>query len=712
MAIIQTIRDKYAKLAGGIVVLALVGFVVGGSATSNFFGSNNNTVAKINGESIDIKTYQEMEQNALDQAKQRSGGELDENTTAQARTQAWGMMVQEHVLGDVYKKLGLEVTPKELNDLLYGDFIDPEILRQVPRDPNTGAIDREGLAQNIAQTRKDPDQKAQWQLFEQDLIRRRLRTKFNTMVAGSIYVPSFILNEEKAARSSFANAQLVNIPYASIPDAEVKNTDEELLDYMKKNPKKFTPRQDLRNIEYVSFEIKPTSQDTATALNALLEIKDDFQNTSADEALAELVSLHSDLNLAPNYFTREQMSNFPDAEALWNAANNSVVGPNLNNGSYTMAKIVDKKVYPDSTKYRHIIVVVKTGDQERRKDAEAKARIDSAITALSQGVPFDSVAIRFSDDVNMLQQGGSYTVTPQGISMMLDASEADFLFSGKPGDKKLIKFDNERLTAYQYAEILSQGATNTYAKVAIIGKPLEDSKESFDIAYANASQFLGKAKDGAAFDEAAKQMGLTVTPAANIMKNSELIQGLGASKELSKWIYSANVGEVSKHSFKVGNKYVVAKLSSIQEKGKIVLNDDNRQSADFLLKKEKKAKMIMEKNNGQPSLEAIAAANNQTVAAADSINLSNGYVPAIGNDPRVIGYIFSKNVPANKLSKGIPGANGVVYVVVSNRFTTPDAAAGSPAMERKMYSSQLRSAAPSYIMNTLVEKADIVDKRN
>lgn len=711
MAIIQTIRDKYAKLAGGIVVLALVGFVVGGSATNNFFGPDNN-IAKINGDNIDIRTYQDLEKNVLEQAKQRSGGELDEQSAAQAKTQAWNLLVQDHVLNGIYEKLGIEVTPKELNDLLYGDFIDPEILRQVPRDPQTGAIDRDALAQNIAQTRKDPNQRAQWELFEQDLIKRRLRSKFNTMIAASIYTPTFLIEEEKAARSSYANAQLVNIPYASVADADVKNTDEELLDYMKKNPKKFTPRQDLRNIEFVSFEIKPTSADTATALNALLDIKEEFLNTTKEEALADLVSLNSDLNVAPNYFTRDQLNNFPDVEALWNAPVNTVVGPNLNNGSYTMSKITDKKVYPDSTKYRHIIVVVKASGQDRRNDAEAKARMDSAVIALNQGIPFDSVAIRFSDDLNMLQQGGSYTVTPQGIPMMLDASEAAFLFSGKVGDKKVLRFENEKLTAYQYAEILEQGASNTYAKVAIIGKPLEDSKESFDIAYGDASQFLGKAKDAASFTETAKQMGLSVTPATNIVKNNEVIPGLGASKELSKWIYTANAGEVSKHSFKVGNKYVVAKLTSIQEKGKIVLNDDNKQSADFLLKKEKKARMIAEKNNSQTSLEAIAAASSQSIATADSINLANGYVPAIGNDPRVIGYIFSKGVATNKLSKGIPGANGVVYVVVSNRFNTPAESTGNIAMERKMYSSQLRSAAPSYIMNNLIEKADIVDKRN
>src|SRR5690606_31225688 len=122
-------------------------------------------------------------------------------------------------------------------------------------------------------------QRAEWARFEEDIVQRRLRTKFNTMAAGSIYTPGFLLEDERNARNNYANVQLVNIPYSAIPDAEIKNTDEELLDYMKKNPKKFSPRQDVRGIEYVSFDIKPTSKDTADVLNALLTIKDEFQNT-------------------------------------------------------------------------------------------------------------------------------------------------------------------------------------------------------------------------------------------------------------------------------------------------------------------------------------------------------------------------------------------------------------------------------------------------
>lgn len=710
MAIIQTIRDKYAKLAGAVVVIALVGFVIGGTDFTNMFGSGS-TIAKINGNSLDYTDYQTVENNVLEQYKRQNGGSIDDVTTAQARQQAWGLMIQESILGNIYDKLGMEVSQKELNDLLYGDYIDQEILRQVPKDPNTGAIDRDALAQNIAATKNNPDQKAQWMLFEQDIISRRMREKFNTMAAASIYTPSFIIEASRKEASQYANAQLVNIPFSSIPDNDIKNTDEELLEYMKKHPKMFTPKQNLRSIEYVSFAIVPNSEDTAKALNAINEITAEFQNTSDKEQLADLVNLNSDVNMAPNYFTKEQMKELPQIEELWNAPNNTVVGPVLDNGTYTISKIVDKRTLPDSTIFRRLLVVVKSDGQDRRTDAEAKARIDSAVAALQQGMPFDSVAINFSDDLNILQQGGVYTVRPQNIDMMLDPAESDFLFSAATGASKLMKFENDQITAYEYAEVMNQGATNTYAKVAIIGKSLDESNEAFEKAYADASKFLSNATDAKSFDAEAQKAGITITPIGNIVENSELLQGLGSSRDLTKWIYSAQVGDVSKTTFSVGNQYVVAKLTGIQEKGKIELTDLVRQDADILLKNEKKAKMIIDKNNSATSLEAIASQNGQTVITADSVNLAGGYIPGVGNEARAVGYIFSK-AAGNKVSKGIPGSAGVVYLKVNEKYTIPAPSTGDINMEKRMYNMQYQSNASNMYLNGLIENADIDDKRS
>ena len=57
MSVIQKIRTKYAKLAGGIIALALVAFILMdalSSRTSSLFG-NDTSVLKVDGEAVDVR---------------------------------------------------------------------------------------------------------------------------------------------------------------------------------------------------------------------------------------------------------------------------------------------------------------------------------------------------------------------------------------------------------------------------------------------------------------------------------------------------------------------------------------------------------------------------------------------------------------------------------------------------------------------------------
>ena len=62
MSVIQKIRDRYAKIAGGVIALSLVAFILSegiNGSFSNFFG-HDNSVASVNGEKIDVREFSEM----------------------------------------------------------------------------------------------------------------------------------------------------------------------------------------------------------------------------------------------------------------------------------------------------------------------------------------------------------------------------------------------------------------------------------------------------------------------------------------------------------------------------------------------------------------------------------------------------------------------------------------------------------------------------
>ena len=61
MSVIQTIRNKYGKIAGAIIAVALIGFIISDARNGsfgNFFGTHDSNVMNINGSKIDPKEYQ------------------------------------------------------------------------------------------------------------------------------------------------------------------------------------------------------------------------------------------------------------------------------------------------------------------------------------------------------------------------------------------------------------------------------------------------------------------------------------------------------------------------------------------------------------------------------------------------------------------------------------------------------------------------------
>src|SRR5438045_5563356 len=103
--------------------------------------------------------------------------------------------------------------------------------------------------------------------------------------------------------------------------------------------------------------------------------------------------------------------------------------------------MVDKKDLPDSVKVRHILVATQQQDQSGqsyriRDDKDEKKRLDSAIALISSGQNFDSVCAKYSDDPGSKDKGGVYDYFASG---RMAEEFNDFVFTGKPGDKKVVQ---------------------------------------------------------------------------------------------------------------------------------------------------------------------------------------------------------------------------------------------------------------------------------
>lgn len=705
MAVIQKIRDKYAKLAGGVIVLALVGFVLMDSTAGGRGGlfGRSTTIGKINGKKIDYQDYENRITAYQNQLKQQNPNmNFDEATQSQIRDQVWNQMISETLMEDINNKLGLNVSEAEMKELMLGP--NPHaMIRQAFGNMSAAEIGQQITA---AERSSDPRNKAALEQFKQQLAEVRQNEKFTALVNGAIYTPKYILDAQYNEANNIANIDYVTVPYAAIPDAQVKVTDEDINTYIKNHSKLFTAKNQTRGIEFVKVEVKPSAEDAAKVQAAIAGIKEGFITTTDNDAYA---TRNSEVSIPTKFHTEESLKGLPNSAELINAPVGTVVGPFTEGENVMLAKVVEKNNLPDSVRVRHILVNFKQQGQDTRTPEAAKLRIDSVVALIKSGASFDSLVATYSDDPGSKTTGGAYT-------FQLDQKEGmkelgDFAFSGAKGATNVVKVENNGYSGYHFIEILEKGELKPLTKIAFIGRVLQPSKQTYENVYNKASQFANKINGHAEnFDKEALTLGLNKLTASGIDQNSYTIQNLGASSELVNWAYSAKIGEVSPIVNMGGDKFIVAKLTSIQEPGLMKVTPDMKMQFETYLRNQKKAKLILDQYKGKTSLTEIAAASQQQVTSADSVTFvssnNNGIL-----DPKFTGAIFNKSLKENTLTQGIPSNTGVIYAVVKSKATIP----GQPRnlmVEQMMSSARIKGNATQQIMNSLVQNADVKDTRS
>jgi peptidyl-prolyl cis-trans isomerase D len=707
MAIIQKIRDKYAKLAGGVIVLALIGFILTdlGKGGGNFF-SNTTTVGKINGDKIDYTEYELALAKRREMVQQQNNGQqLSEEQDAQLRDEVWNEMIAERLLADVQEKLGISVSKAEMMDMFTGPTPDPLVVQNL-RNPETGQFDPQQAAAIFQQYERttDPQQKAQWAAFKEQLSVQRLQRKFSNMISGAIYTPKAILDAQHIDRNTYASINYVHLPYSLIADDQVKVTDDDVRKFMEENRSLFEQKEKSRSAEIVMFEVVPSAADTQTMLSLLDTLKSQFIHTSDDTSF---VNLNSDNPFPPSYHTVKTLDGLPNKEEIIAATPGSIVGPFLQGNNYWLAKISDKRSAPDSVKARHILVM--TTDRQGQQlltDEAAKARMDSIVAYEKGGVPFDTLVARFSDDQGSRDQGGVIDWTLDRKAQ-LAPEFADFMFSGAVGEKKVVK----TVFGYHYIQVMTKSAPVTESKIAFLVKRFQPSDLTNQELSTRANTFaVNAAKGGNAFEKEALAAGVTPQPVAGINPNSQVIPNIGASRDMVKWAYEAKEGEVSP-IFLINGNYAVAKLTGIMEPGLPKVTAQIRSMLEPEIKRRKKAQMLLDKTKGKANLEAIATAEGQTVAKADSVTFYSGGNSVLGNEPKVLGYTFNKSLKENTVSPGIPGNMGVYYISVASRLNNAENVQRDANREQQMANFMMRNNATSMVINAIKESAEVEDTR-
>ena len=714
MSIIQQIREKAAWLVFGLIALSLIGFLLMDAfvGRSRLFGNRSSVVGSVNGEKIEYTDFEKAMTDQEEQLKAR-GYQVNDAMLQNVRDMVWRQMTEEVLLNSDIASLGIQVTDKEVNDMLVGQNAIQDI-KQAFTDPKTGVFDVQAAAAQINQLRnlyksgpKKNADNSRYEMarrfFEESLpqiIKMRLREKYTALFANSAYVPKWMLEKSNSDNSQLATISYVSTPYLSVPDSAAKISDAEIQDYINKHPDQYK-QEESRSIAYVTFNAGPNSSDSQRVKQQLIDHEAEFKK--ADDIEAFFGRVGSSQPYYNGYVGKSRIM-VPNKDSIFALSKGELFGPYLDAGSYVVAKLVDEKTLPDSAKARHILIATTDArsGQVINEDSVAKKRIDSVKEVLDHGGNWDSVALKVSDDPGSKEKGGDLGYFT-GDRMVKEF--ADFCFNGKKGEKKIVKSQ----FGYHYIEILDQKNFEPAYKVAYLSQKIDASQETDQAAFGLASQFAGQSRDAKAFDENVQKQGLNKMIAPDIAPAESNVPGLGTNRQLVQWAYKADIGNVSE-PYTVGDRYVVAELVEINKAGTMT-PAKARNQVEPILRRKKKAELIAQKLGNPASLDAAASAAGQPVLHADSLRFASGFIPQVGQEPKVVGATFDKQLSGKAISPAIAGNAGLFFIKVDNvsAMSNPNA---DVQQQRFMQEQMERQLIDRGLTETLRKRADIKDYRS
>lgn len=673
MASLNTLRTKFGIVLSIVIAGALLAFILSLKTEMGFSG-NDPRVGVIDGEKINYSEYY----NQYEQVKAQSGAqESNEQQSAMLANAAWQALIGKYVLTPGFDKMGLRVTEPERMSMVSGQH-PSQAFYNAFADPRTGEYNVAAVHQFLSEAEANAQAQQAWaQLNEQARMEREV-AKFLGLIKGGVYVNSLeVANGVNSANNTYAGKWAVK-KYSAVPDSliQLKSSDIKAYYNSHKNMFKQTPS---RALSYVVFEVSPTDDDMLALEKSVAEVGAQF---AATEELKSFVRANRNGKIADNYVSAKQLSE-EEAKALLDGA---TYGPVLKNNEWTMARALDTKIVPDSMGIRHIVLPY-----------TQEALADSLLTVLKGGADFAQVAAQYSVYDATAANGGEVGVMPFSA---FSGEFAAALANAKTGD--IVKIASG--DAIQLMQVYRADKPSKHVQVASITYPVEASAATRRDIHNQAGTFSVNAKGSVeAFNDAASAA--AVTPRiASLAQGERTIRGLEDSRDVARWAYGAEVGDVSE-IFPVGKDYVIAMLTEIDDNEFAPLEKVSAQIRAQVLR-DKKYDYIVKELSGS-TLDEQAKSLGTEVADFDNVTFGAFYVNGPGFEPRLIGAI-SSTTEKGVLSAPVKGLSGV-YVFEVDDIQTSDKQTAEG--EKVRAQAMAESMAQQFSVQAIQQMAKIQDLR-
>lgn len=688
MALIGKIRSNQ-KILMVFIGLAMVLFVVDPSTIySKLTGGGEQPIGTIYEKNMldsewNYEKRVEFAANNYRYQKKQVGQEpiLNDQETEQVRNQVWSQMIMDTLFNTEFAKLGIDVSPGELNEsLLYGANPHTSLKEQFSYgtiDPATGEevnkiFVRDSLIKNLNKFINNTNQETKRQLknLEDQITNERIKEKYFGMVKYGLTGTTEDANRNYAETSTTASIKYVFKDYATIPDSVVNVTDEDLRKYFDEHrfEKKWKQEVEMRSFQYVTFDITPSRRDMKSAVLRLEKSKPGFE-----------VAQNDSLFVSNNAYSANNMGgidvlpaspyeggNFPmeyDAQIL-SSKKGDVIGP-FSDGKNVMMVKVTKTGSREEIKARNIYL--STNGMDASVKAKKKRTLDSLFRVVKLDTSkFTELAATYSDDFISRNNRGIHDWSPKG-KVHADTKFETFCFSKPIGSLEIVETEN----GLHIIHLLGR-QVNDFQYIAIVDAKVNASKATRDSIYDNIALPIYSGIKDNGFEKTIEEAGLTPRESNNIRIDYPQLSGLPKNMSIIKWAFNSEVGAVMQPEDIDGNtKLVVAYLTDAMHEG-----DPEFESTKEIMRseviKEKKGEYITNQLSGAGSLDdaaakiGVAVSNAELVLSMDNFpdkqaNPQNQSV----NEAGIIGQVFA--LDQGVMSAPMVGEFGVYTIVVDNK---------------------------------------------
>ncbi|GCB36664.1 peptidylprolyl isomerase [Bacteroides faecalis] len=708
MATLQNIRSK-GPLLVIVIGLALFAFIAG-DAWKVLQPHQTHDVGEVNGDALTAQEFQSLVEEYTEVLKLSRGlNSLNDEQTSQVRDEVWNSYVNNKLIEKEAGKLGLTVSITEIQDIL-NTGANP-LLQQTPfRNPQTGRFDKDMLNKFLVEYSKMnesqmPPQYVEqynnmykyWSFIEKTLIQSRLAQKYQALITKSLISNPVEAQDAFDARVNQYDLLMAAVPYSTVVDSTLTVSESELKNLYNKKKEQFKQYQEARDIKYIDVQVTASAEDRAAIQKEVDEATE--QLATAEDYTSFIRSVGSEVPYVDLFYNKTA---FPaDVVARLDSVSvGSIYGPYYNGTDNTLNsfKLVAKTAASDSIEFRQIQVFAEDADK-------TKTLADSIYNAIKGGADFVELAKKYGQNGDT-----SWLTSAQYEGAQIDGDNLKFITT-------ITNANVNELTnlpmgqANVILQVTNKKAVKDKYKVAVIKREVEFSKDTYNRAYNDFSQFIAANPTVEKMVANAEEAGYKLLDRENLYSYEHAIGGVRGTKEALRWVFDkAKPGEVSGlYECGESDHMLVVGLVSITPEGYRSLKQVQDQLRAEIIK-DKKAEKIMAdmKAANAVSLDQYKAMKG---AVSDSLKMvtfgAPAYVAALRSNEPLVG-AYASVAEMNKLSAPIKG-NAGVYVL--QMYAKDKLNETFDAKEEEAKQTSMHERLAGRLMNDLYLKANVKDTR-